>query len=65
MKFTRTDFNSLVAYFMLLISVHMITVAKQSQLMHNIVVYLFIYLVILFIHLIPNMFRQVTMPLSI
>jgi hypothetical protein len=35
-------------------------IAKQSQLVHNTIVYLFIF----FVHLPPDMFRQVTMPLS-
>jgi hypothetical protein len=34
---------------------------KQSQLMHNIIAYLLIF----FVHLLPDMFRQVTMPLSL
>jgi hypothetical protein len=33
---------------------------KHSQLMHNTFVYLFIF----FVHLLPDMFRQVPMPLS-
>jgi hypothetical protein len=32
--------------------------------MHNIIVYLFIYLSVLFVHLLHDMFQQVTMPLS-
>jgi hypothetical protein len=40
---------------MLFISMHMINTAKQSQLMHNITVYLFNLLSL--IHL-PDMFRQ-------
>jgi hypothetical protein len=36
------------------ISVHIINIAKQSQLMHNIIGYLFIF----FVHLLSDMFRQ-------
>jgi hypothetical protein len=39
---------------MLSISLHVVSTAKQSQLMHNIIVYLFIYLFI-FVHLLPDM----------
>jgi hypothetical protein len=45
---------------MIFISVHMINIAKQIQLMHNVIVYLFIF----FVHLLPDIFRQVTVPLS-
>jgi hypothetical protein len=38
------------------ISVHTIGVTKASQLMHNVIVYV----LILFVHLLPDMFRQVT-----
>jgi hypothetical protein len=47
-----TDSNK-VEGFMLLISVHMVSIAKQSQLMHNIIVYLFIYLFIFFVQSSP------------
>jgi hypothetical protein len=57
-----TYFFNFYYNFMLLISVHMINIAKQSQLMHSIIGYLFTYLFC--VHLLPDMFRQVTMPLS-
>jgi hypothetical protein len=38
----------------------MINIAKENQFMHNITVYLFI----CFVQFLPDMFRQVTMPLS-
>jgi hypothetical protein len=45
---------------MLSISVHMINKAKQVQLTHNIIVYLFIF----FVHLLHDLILLVTVPLS-
>jgi hypothetical protein len=48
--------------FLLALYIQILTpcITKQSQLMHSITVYLFIF----FVHLLSDMFRQVTMQLS-